>query len=120
MVAVIGALALTACTGGGGDDGPVTITSAHWEQHQAIEGFDSEPGDTTDAAELDRLAEIIESADLQGQDQTLGEDCPGGRSTQLSYVTDTSNEHSIDVGGCDRGEAGDAIDALVTEWRAAR
>lgn len=119
VLVAIGAIALTGCQAGG-DSGPVTITSAHWEQYQAIEGFDTEPGDVTDAAELARLAEIIEEHDLQGRDQELGEGCPGGRSSDLTYVTDAGDEYRIEVLGCDSGEAGEAIDDLVSGWREAR
>lgn len=119
IFAVVGAVGLAGC-GSGGDEGPVTIVSAHWEQHQAIPDFDSTPGETTDPAELDRLAEIIETHGLQGEDARFGEECDGGRSTELTYVTDTGDEHAIEIEGCDKGDAGAAIDDLVSEWRTSR
>jgi hypothetical protein len=97
----------------------LVIESAHWWQFQAIEHFDSEPGEATAPAQLERLAEIIEAHDLLG-DVTLGEICEGGRSTTVDYVTDDGDDFTIRLEGCGGGAAADAIDDLVSEWREAR
>lgn len=115
VLALSGAVLVAGCSGGGAD-GPVEIVSATWSQSQAIEGFDSTPGETTDTADLDELEEIIETYDLQG-DVRLGEQCDGGRTTDLSYLTEGGDEFHIRVEGCDEGDAGSAIDDLVSEWR---
>lgn len=114
--------ALGACDAGDQPhDEALVIESARWQQSQAVPDFDSEPGEMTAAAELERLAEIIEShEDLRGEDVSLGEGCDGGRSTTVEYVTEGGDERSIRLEGCGGGAAADAIDDLVTEWREAR
>lgn len=118
----LAALALLAagCDAGGGAETDVEIVSATWQQNKAIPDFDSTPGETTDAAELDRLEEILETYDLAGRDVEDGDGCPGSLVTHLEYVTDTGEAYTIIAGGCDVSDAGEAIGILVSGWRTNR
>ena len=90
------------------DPDPMTITSAVYSQDQAIEGFD-------DPEQTAQLADLLHEHGLSG-DIELGESCPGGRSTYVDYTTPEGSYH-INVGGCDQGEAGEAIEELISSWR---
>jgi hypothetical protein len=109
-------LLATACSGG--DDGD-PITSATYTQMQALPDFEARPGTQEDPDELARLATILEDAGLDGATESLGELCPGGRTTQVAWMTEGGRAGVVQVQGCERGDDGDAIDALVAEWTAA-
>lgn len=109
-----GVLLLAGCQDG--SDEPTVITEATYRQEQAIEGFDDSESTSTDTEQLADLAAILTENDLSG-DADLGEQCDGGRSTYVDYTTDAGTTHHIYVAGCGRGEAGQAIDELVADWR---
>lgn len=112
LLAMVAAVA-TACTAP--DTSP--IVAATWEQSQALPDFDGGPGEVTDPAQLAELAEVLDEYDLSGQDVSIGEGCPGSRSTDLTYETEDGGEFHVAVDTCEDDEAADAIDALVTGWR---
>ena len=111
LAAAAGVLLLAGCQ----DPDPMTITSAVYSQDQAIEGFDTSEATTDDPEQTAELAELLHEHGLSG-DIELGESCPGGRSTYVDYTTPEGSYH-INVGGCDQGEAGEAIEELISSWR---
>lgn len=110
-VAFVAALLLAGCQA----PGPMTITRVVYSQDQAIEGFDDSEASTEDPEQTAALADLLAEHGLSGNIE-LGEDCPGGRSTEVHYTTASGTFH-IDVAGCDSGEAGAAIEGLISSWR---
>lgn len=111
LAAAAGVLLLAGCQ----DPDPMTITSAVYSHDQAIEGFDTSEATTDDPEQTAQLADLLHEHGLSG-DIKLGESCPGGRSTYVDYTTPEGSYH-INVGGCDQGEAGEAIEYLIASWR---
>ena len=93
------------------------IVSATWEQSQALPDFDGGPGEVTDPAQLAALAEVLDDHDIEGQDVSIGESCPGSRSTDITYETEDGGEFHVSVDTCEDDEAAQAIDGLVSGWR---
>ncbi|MFC7431188.1 MULTISPECIES: hypothetical protein [unclassified Agrococcus] len=83
-------------------------------QQQALPGFDGGPYVVDDAAMLDELEATLGGSGAR--DQTLGDSCPGSRSTTIDVTDASTGAFTIQLGACTDDPLVAELDALVAEW----
>lgn len=120
--ALAGALALAVSVGLAGCAKPAAVSASDIEQvtyaqYQALPGFDTTPRTTTDRADIEAFAAILDEYGKSGDVSDQGDQCSGSRSTTVDYAMTDGSAHHIEVGGCNPGDFGRAVDELVSRWR---
>lgn len=86
-------------------------------QQQALPGFDGGPYVVDDDALLDELEATLGWSGAR--DQTLGDSCPGSRSTTIEVTDASVGAFTIQLGACTDDPLVAELDALVAGWIAA-
>lgn len=114
ILVVAAAAALSGCVTP--PSAPLEIDRAEVSQSQALPDFDTSTYVVTDAAELDRLAALLDEHGVRGDRGPSGEGCPGSLSTTV-VVEVAGTERTIVAGSCEPDAFETELAALVTEWR---
>src|SRR5690606_5156507 len=92
------------------------VVLATFSQQQAIPGFDDAVYVVDDAAELDRLAELLRAHGIDG-DVVIRLDCDGSRTTTIVWTDPDAEAHDLVVDSCSDDPLRSDVEALVALWR---